>query len=314
MWSRVVALLSRLRFALARQRVDDEARAEFESHLELLTDRYVRLGMRPDEARRAASRQFGNALLVREELRQMNGIGWLEELAVDVRYGLRLLHRNRGYAVVAILTLALGVGANAAVFSVVSATLIQPLPYADPERLVAVFDTARRVEVERRAVSYPNFRDWQRESRSFETMSAVLGGRFTLAIDDSPERVFGELVSGHYFDLLGVRPLRGRGLTPRDDAPGAAPVVVISDALWRRAFGSDPQIVGRRLTVDGELCTVVGVMPPGFSGIVDASVVWAPIARFAATEIVSDRGQRSIDLVVARLAPGVSIEQAGTEI
>jgi predicted permease len=314
MWSRVVALLSRLRFALARQRVDDEARAEFESHLELLTDRYVRLGMRPDEARRAASRQFGNALLVREELRQMNGIGWLEELAVDVRYGLRLLHRNRGYAVVAILTLALGVGANAAVFSVVSATLIQPLPYADPERLVAVFETARRVEVERRAVSYPNFRDWQRESRSFETMSAVLGGRFTLAIDDSPERVFGELVSGHYFDLLGVRPLRGRGLTPRDDAPGAAPVVVISDALWRRAFGSDPQIVGRRLTVDGELCTVVGVMPPGFSGIVDASVVWAPIARFAATEIVSDRGQRSIDLVVARLAPGVSIEQAGTEI
>ena len=131
MWSRVVALLSRLRFALARQRVDDEARSEFESHLELLTDRYIRLGMRPDEARRAASRQFGNALLVREELHQMNGIGWLEELATDVRYGLRLLRRNRGYAAVAILTLALGVGANAAVFSVVNATLIQPLPFAD---------------------------------------------------------------------------------------------------------------------------------------------------------------------------------------
>lgn len=314
MWNRVVALATRLRFALARPRVDDEARAEFESHLELLTDRYVRLGMTPEEARRTAHRQFGNLLLVREEIHQMNGLGWLEELATDVRYGLRLLHRNRGYAVVAVLTLALGVGANAAVFSVVNATIIQPLPYADPERLVAVFETARRAEVERRAVSYPNFRDWQRESRSFEMMSAVLGGRFTLAIGDAPERVSGELVSGNYFDLLGVRPQRGRGLAPRDDAPSAAPVVVISDALWRRALGSDPLIVGRSLTVDGELCTVVGVMPPGFSGIVEDAVVWSPIARFAGPEIVNDRGQRSIDLVVARLAPGVSIEQAGTDI
>ena len=314
MWSRLVALVSRLRFAVARHRIDDEARSEFESHLELLTERYTRLGMMPGEARRAASRQFGNALLAREELHRMNGIGWLEEMVADVRYGLRLLHRNRGYAGVAILTLALGVGANAAVFSVVNATLIQPLPYADPERLVAVFETARRIEVERRGVSYPNFRDWQHETRSFETMSAVLGGRFTLAIGETPERVVGELVSGDYFNVLGVRPLRGRGLTPGDDEPGAAPVVVISDALWQRAFGADPQIVGRSIRVDGRLCTVVGVMPSTFAGIVNASVVWVPIARFAGAAIVNNRAQRSIDLVVARLARGVALEQAQADM
>ena len=314
MCSRLVALVSRLRFALARQRVDDEARCEFENHLELLTERYNRLGMTPEEARRAASRQFGNALLVREELHHMNSIGWLEELATDVRYGLRLLRRNRGFAAVAILTLALGVGANAAVFSVVNATLLQPLPFADPERLVAVFETARRIEVERRGVSYPTFRDWQKEARRFETMAAVLGWRFTLAVGGTPERVVGELVSGDYFDVLGVRPRRGRALSSRDDAPGATPVVVIGDALWQRAFGGDPQVIGRSIRVDGELCTVVGVMPAGFGGIVDGSIVWAPIARFAGAGIVDNRAQRSIDVVVARLAPGVAIEQARADM
>ena len=117
MWNRVVALATRLRFVLARPRVDDEARAEFESHLELLTDRYVRLGMTPEEARRTAHRQFGNPLLVREEIHQMNGLGWLEELATDVRYGLRLLHRNRGYAVVAVLTRISATGSEKAAVS-----------------------------------------------------------------------------------------------------------------------------------------------------------------------------------------------------
>src|SRR5688572_17304983 len=127
----------------------------------------------------------------------------------DVRLALRTLMKNRGFAAVALLTIALGVGANAAVFSVVNATLIQPLPYPDPERLVAVFEPARRASVERRAVSYPNFLDWRREARSFERMSVILGGRFTMAIGDEPERLSGELVSGSYFEVLGVRPLRG---------------------------------------------------------------------------------------------------------
>ena len=238
----------------------------------------------------------------------------MSTLLADVRLALRTLLKNRGFAVVALLTIALGVGANAAVFSVVNATLIQPLPYADPERLVAVFETARRAAVERRAVSYPNFLEWQREARSFESMSVVLGSRFTLAAGEQPQRLIGEQVSGTYFDVLGVRPARGRGFTPQDDAPGAAPVVILSDALWRRAFGGDPQVVGRGVRIDGELCTVVGVMPAGFAGVVDDAVLWAPIGRFTDAEFQKDRGERSIDLVVGRLADGLSIDQARAEM
>jgi putative ABC transport system permease protein len=238
----------------------------------------------------------------------------MSALPADIRLAVRTLRKNPGFTAVGLLTIALGVGANAAVFSVVNAVLIQPLPYADPDRLVAIFETARRPSVERRAVSYPNVRDWQREARSFEAMSVVLGERFTMTIGDAPERIPGEMVSGGYFDLLGVRPVQGRGLTARDDEPGAAPVVVLSDAFWQRAFGADPQILGRAITVNGELSTVVGVMPPGFGGIVDNPLLWAPIARFAGADIVNDRGQRSIDLVVARLASGVAIEQARAEM
>jgi putative ABC transport system permease protein len=232
----------------------------------------------------------------------------------DIRLALRTLAKNRGFAAVALLTIALGVGANAAVFSVVNATLIQPLPYADSERLVAVFETARRASVERRAVSYPNFRDWQREARSFEAMSVAFGERVTMTFGDAPERVNAELVSPGYFEMLGVRPVRGRGFTDQDNVPGAPRVIVISDALWLRSFAGDPQIVGRAVRINAELSTVVGVMPPTFGGIVDAPVLWAPVERFTGADIVNERGQRSIDLVVARLAPGVTLEQARVEM
>ena len=314
MWSGIVAFVTRLRFAFVRTRVDDEAQLEFETHLELLIERYIRSGMTPDDARRAARRQFGNRLLIREEIHHMNGLGCVEQLAADVRHSLRLLRRARGFTIASILTLALGVGANAAVFSVVNATLIEPLPFQEPQRLVAIFETARRATVERRAVSYPNFRDWQREARTVEAMSVVLRGQFTMAIGDVPERLSGELVSGGYFDVLGVRPMLGRGFTARDDAPGVPPVAVISDALWMRAFGRDPQIIGRAVRMDGELYTVVGVMPSGFGGITDDAVVWVPIERSARASLVTSRGERVIDRVVGRLAPGVTIEQARADM
>ena len=237
----------------------------------------------------------------------------MHALLADVRLALRTLTKNRGFAAVAILTLALGVGANAAVFTVVNATLLQRLPFADSERLVVVFETARRTEVERRAVSYLNFRDWQREARSFEAMSVVLATSVTMTIGDVPERVEGQLVSSGYFDLLGMKPMLGRGLTGQDDARGAAPVAVISEALWRRDFGGDPRIVGRSIRLQGELSTVVGVVS-WFGAAAQAPVVWAPIERFAGADILDDRGQRSINYVIARLAPGVVIDEARTEM
>jgi putative ABC transport system permease protein len=236
----------------------------------------------------------------------------MHTLFADIRLALRTLAKNRGFAAAALLTIALGVGANAAVFSLVNATLIRPLPFTEPDRLVAVFETARRTEVERRAVSYPNFLDWQREARSFEAMSVLMATRLTVGIGDSPERMEGQLVSGRYFDVLGVRPLLGRGLTDEDDDRSAAPVVVISEALWRRDFGGDSNVIGRPLRLEGQLSTVVGVVS-ALGGGENAPVVWAPIERFT-TDLLDDRGQRSINFVVARLASGVGIDEARQEI
>lgn len=237
----------------------------------------------------------------------------MDTVIADIRLALRTLTRNPGFTMVAVLTLALGMGANAAVFSVVNAALIEPLPYADPDRLVAVFETAERAGVERRAISYPNFVDWRRQVRSVERLSVVSGEGLTLQIDGRAERVRGELVSDTYFDLLGARPARGRGFTAADDAPGAAAVAVISDGFWRRVFGGDPQALGRRLTIEGVPATVIGVMPEQFAGMIDDPVVWVPAARFVGPA-VDDREQRQIDVVVGRLAPGVGIEEARAEI
>src|SRR5688500_11939971 len=205
----------------------------------------------------------------------------MSTLVADIRHALRSLFKNRGFATVALLTITLGVGANTAVFSVVNAVLLQPLPYADADRLVAIHETARRATVERRSPSYPNFLDWQREARTLDSMAANGGARFTMVVGDTPERLGGELVSWNYFDVLGVRPAIGRTFTPQDDARGASPAIVLSDGLWERAFNRDPGALGRSVRVDEELAIIVGVMPPSVTGLSDTSQLWAPIGRFA---------------------------------
>jgi putative ABC transport system permease protein len=235
-------------------------------------------------------------------------------LMSDVRHALRMLAKNRGFAIVALLTMGLGIGANTAVFSVVDATLLRPLPFADPDRLVAVYETAERTAVERRGLSYPNFRDWQREARSFEGLAVAPFARFTLRLGDMPERLTGELVSWNYFDVLGVRPAGGRGFTPDDDRQGQAPVVVLSDALWEQAFHRDPSVIGRAVRVDEQLCTVVGIMPPGFAGRSDSAQLWIPIGRFTDAATLNNRGERWMDIAVGRLKPGVGEEQARSEL
>jgi putative ABC transport system permease protein len=238
----------------------------------------------------------------------------MNTLLADVRHASRSLLKNRGFAAVALLTIALGVGANTAVFSVVNAVLIQPLPFEEPERLVVIHETARRATVERRSPAYPNFQDWQRDTRTLVSLAAHSGEWFTIPVGETPERMLGEAVSWNYFEVLGIRPAAGRSFTPEDDVQGAAPVVVLSDALWERAFGRDRGVIGRSMRVDEELATIVGVMPPGVTGLIDAAQLWAPVGRFTAASMLEGRGERWLDGVVARLKPGVAIGQAQGEL
>jgi len=238
----------------------------------------------------------------------------MANLLADVRHALRMLTKNRGFAAVALLTIALGVGANTAVFSVVNAVLLDPLPFANADRLVAIRETSRRATVEERAVSYPNFLDWQREARGAESMAAVSDARFTVLVGNSPDRVIGELVSWTYFDVLGATPVRGRGFQASDDGHGREAVVVISDALWDRAYNRNPDVIGRSVRVDEELATIVGVMPPGFRGLNDQAELWALIGRFVEDDVLTGRGERWIENIIARLRDGVTVDQFGAEI
>jgi predicted permease len=238
----------------------------------------------------------------------------MQNLLTDARLAVRSLKKTPGFAAVALLTIALGVGANTAVFSVVNAVLLQPLPFPGAERLVAIYETAERATIERRPVSYPNYRDWTRLVRGADAMSPVSSTRFTMHIGDTPERVSGELVAASYFDMLGARPALGRVFNATEDAANAAAVVVISDGLWERAFNRDRGVLGRALRIEDRLTTIVGIMPPSFVAFNDGTELWAPIERFIEPSALESRGNRGIDLVIARLAPRVTPAQLDAEL
>lgn len=231
----------------------------------------------------------------------------------DLRYALRLFLKTPGLTCAAVLALALGIGANTAIFSVVNAVLLRPLPFSAADRLVNVQETARRATVERRAVSYPNFEDWRRETRGFLEIAAVSDDGFTLSAANGSERLNGEMVSSSYFRTLGVEAERGRTFTASEDAPGQSGVVVLSHNLWRRRFEADPAAMGRLLTLNQRPFTVVGIMPARFRGLSDTAEIWVPMAGFADPQVLARRGSRWHG-VVARLRPGVSIEQAQAEM
>ena len=227
----------------------------------------------------------------------------------NVRYALRQLSRSPGYAVVAVLTLAIGIGANAAIFSLVEAALLRPLPFHEPSRVVAVWERNPRSGNPRNTVSSVNFTRWQERARSFDSLSAFAAWPATLSGTGDPVRLRTGIVTSRFFETLGVAPALGRGFVEADAAPGAPPVVVLSDGLWRRRYGADAGIVGKPVTVDGRLNTVVGVMPPQLD-LPAGSTLWQP---FTIDEDFRERGGRFL-AGVARLAPGVSVAQARAEM
>jgi predicted permease len=290
-------------------RLDDEMRF----HLDMLTEKHARGGRTTNEARRIALIEFGGTERFKDEARDEYRGRLGDEIAQDARYAVRVMRRNPGFTTAAVLTFALGIGASTAMFSVVNGVVLRPLPYADPGRLVAVWERNVARGQERNVVSVPNFEAWRERARSFDGMAAAVPLPATITTASSPERAMGAEVSPGYFALLGVRPVLGRDFTPEEEQGGGADVLVLSDGFWRSHFAGDPAVIGHTMAIDGRPHTVIGVMPPTFdppqfAWLADQAF-WRP---FGPTD--GNRGWGRFLLVVARLERGVSLDAARREM
>jgi putative ABC transport system permease protein len=317
-WLRKLGL--RIRSLLVRRGVERELSDEIRFHFEKLAEQKVALGMALEDARWAASRELGGMELIKEECRDMRKVNFIENLVRDVRYGLRALRRNPGFAAVTILTLSLGVGATTAMFSVVDAVVLKPLPFPTADRLVRVASVILANGAGGIA-SYPDFVDWRSENHVFEGLAAFRTGDFTLTGRSEPLHLQGGIVSATLFSLLGVTPALGRTFLPQEDNPAAAngaDPVILGHALWRREFGSDDSVIGRTVQLSGQPFTVVGVMPEGFQYPIQAEPIdlWTTIAFDAhggMNAMTAQRGAHYLD-VVGLLKPGVTDQQAQAEM
>jgi macrolide transport system ATP-binding/permease protein len=313
-------LVHRLTATFRRRRLEHDLDEELRSHLEMATEINLNKGMSPEDARREALRSFGGIEQTKELYRDRRGLPFLETAFQDLRFGFRMLRRDPGFSILAILCLTLGIGANAAVFSWIEGILFRPYPaVSHQERLLALTGTARG-EAGNTGLSWPDFIDLRRNCTLFDSffVSKITGT--TLSIGDRAERATGSIVSDNYFDALGVHPILGRGFEPGEDSGrNAHPVTIISYQLWKVRFNGDPQIIGKTQRLDGVLHTVVGVAPEGFYGtfVGWAMQFWVPASMEEVFEDggykLEDRDARWIE-AFARLKPGVTIEQAQHEV
>lgn len=308
----LVKARSFLRNVLLARRVESELDEEVRSHLEMLTEENVRAGMPPQEARRAARIEIGGVDQLKEQVHQIQTGNWLHSIASDCRYGIRQLRKNPGFAAVAILTLAIGIGANTALFSVVNGVLLNPLPYPHPEELVSL--SQKLPPFGQFAISYPDFLDWARMNHTFQALAAYRQHNLNLTGSGEAQRVKATQVSASFFPLLGVNPLVGRNFSPDEDRRGAGHVVMLSASLWRSKFAASRALLGKTLTLDGEAYTVIGVVPENFYFCCETTNfrlgdVYVPIGSWEVPWI-QDRGAHPGIFAVGRLRPGMTLEQA----
>jgi hypothetical protein len=260
----------RLRSLFRRRYVESELAAEISFHLDQETENNIITGMQPDEAHRTALRAIGNLSQYEEECRDMRGVNFIENLSQDFRYGLRTLLRTPAFAAAAILTLALGIGLNTAIFSVVEAALLRPLPYAEPDRLITLGEVRRETELTDRLAmntwnaSYPDFLDWRSQSKTFESLAGFSGDGFVLRGAGEPENLFGVQVTPNFLSTLGVRLQLGRDFHAGEDEASGPHVAILTDSFWKSRFGGDPGVVGRSIQLDLNSVTIAGVLPPEF--------------------------------------------------
>ena len=307
-------LVFRLRSLFRRNTVEAELDDELRFHFEQQVEKYIRSGMTPEEARRQARWSVGGIDQVKEECRDERGVQHMENLLQDLRYGWRMLLKKPAVTIVAVLTLALGVGANTAIFSIVNAVLLHSLPYRDPDRLVRIFFNEPGVGLRDVRFSKPELDDLQTRAGVFEDVTPIFEGSENLTGAGQPERVEGVNGSFSYFSMLGVIPQIGRLFGPQDFAPGFAPEAVISDGLWRRAYGADPSVLGRTIRIDNDPLTIIGVLPPGFRH--PGPTVSGDVEVFGAGGFIADpfpppmRGTRILVSGIGRLKPGLTLTQA----
>lgn len=318
MLSYLRTFVSRIRATFQHANTDRELGAEVQSHLEMLAQRFRSQGMCEEEARCAARRQFGGVTQLKEDLHERRGLPQLEIVWRDVCYALRQLRNAPGFTAAAVLTLALGIGANTAVFAVVDAVVFRPLPYPEPDRLVSFASWVTRGTPHADDLSYPNFFDFRSGNRVFEHLVCYRGEEFSISGHGEAIHVDGEIVSWDLFPLLRVQLELGRSFLPAEEKPGTH-VAVLSHELWQNYFGGDRNVVGQGVTINGRTFTIVGVAPRDFRFPVDNPSVqlWSTLAEDAAASeyhpLTEQRGARTLS-VIARLKDGVTVEQARAQM
>jgi putative ABC transport system permease protein len=302
----------RLLGMIGARRNDDDFAAELESHVEMHTEDGIRAGLSPAEARRQALICLGGREQTRQAYRERRTLPWLETLWQDIRFGLRILCKNPGYTAVAVLTLALGIGANTAVFTVAEAALLRSWPAKEPGRLARLISTTPQGEED--SFSYPDYRDLAGQSRSLQGILAYTRRVKTLRVEAESQAVRDDVVSPNYFSVLGIDAQLGRTFSA-ESQPDSEPGVVISDSLWHRVFNADPSLVGKQIWLTGRGYTVLGIAPPGFRGLARGvpTDLWLPVATEYANKELADRKSREFE-VLGRLWPGVTAAEVKVEL
>lgn len=309
--------MTTLRIALLRiwglfrkSRTERELDEEVRTHLELLAAEYVRKGMAPAEAGDAARREFGGVAQTKEKYRDQRGIPLIETIVQDLRYGLRQFRHNPGFAAVAVIALALGIGANTAIFSAVDAELLHPFPFKNLSQIVMLWESSPKQRLDHASVAPANFLDWSRENRTFTQLAAEHDWSANLTGRGFAERLEAYRVTAGFFPLLRAAPQLGRTIGASDFHPGQRSVVIFSHGFWQRRLGADPGIIGKNVFLNGRKFTVIGVMPKGFS-FPPGAEAWAPLDLTGAA--AADRANHYLR-VLGRLKPGVSIAQAQADL
>jgi putative ABC transport system permease protein len=313
--SYVRAALARIAGVFTGSDADDDLRDELQAHLDMETAENIRRGMPPDEARRQALLASGGLTQAAEAVRDQRGLPWIQSVAADVRYALRTLRRSPAFTTVVVITLALGIGANTAIFSVVRGVLLKPLPHRDGDRLVYLRHSVDGPGGASIAFSVPEVRDFREGARSLAGIAEYSPWTLTLQGEDDAARIEVGLVTGNYFEVMGLSPVLGRLTRPSDDGPGVPPVMVLTHEHWMKRFGGDSSIVGKQVKLDGTSVTVIGVLQPApfFPDRVDALLNMVISQHHTSAMMVQGRTHRMTEMV-ARLAPGASLEQARAEV
>jgi macrolide transport system ATP-binding/permease protein len=312
-------LRMRLRALRYGEEVHGEIAEEWQLHIDLRTEENIRRGMAPVEARRSAEQHFGNAGYIKDASWDVRGGGIMETLWRDVRFGMRQLRKSPGFTFVAVLSLGLGIGGNAVIFSLISTILLRPLAISHPEQVFAIHQGKEKDASYSQSMSYPNYKDIRDRNEVLSGMAVYRFDPMSLSHNGSNERIWGYLVSGNYFDVLGVQALLGRTFTADEDrTPSSHPVVVLSYGCWQRRFGGDPAIVGSSIQINGHTFTAIGVAPAGFTGTesVFTPEFWVPSMMQEWVETRSGLESRGDGqwLPFGRLKPGIDAEQAGAQL